>query len=276
MRYLFLISCFSFFTVHVVNGQKPILHSTSLSFERLVSDIDDGLTPNVHTASLLPFNLPKKTFAVNMQTKVDLYKNMVHLLVDIGYDERKALEVFAFFNTDLTGNTGVGSIWTLAKVPTSPQNPDFEEYNSFSTYPEFPNFKYLNLAFIPSYEYRFKRLGVSIGAGIFYNFLLNQEELVFGREWFPWTDFIFEEPFNVSGEISYNKLDIGYIYRGDFSFRVSSRFRLFMNAKYLKSKVVLNTRIEREGSQKWRIWKYGIGIEYIFRMDSNNDYKFFQ
>ncbi len=275
MRYL-LTSYIVLFAFGLVNGQKPRIQSMSLSFERLVSDIVTGLEvrdPQFHPD---PHNLPKRTYSINAQTTVDLYKNMFHLSVNIGYDERKALEIFPFYNTGLAVNTAINTSWVLAGVPTSPQNPKFEEFNSYNDFPEFPNFEYLNLAFVPSYEFRFKRLGVNVGVGIFYNYLLNKEDLVFGREWFPWTDFIFDEPFYVSGEISYNTVDFGYIRHAEFSYRVSDRFRIFINARYLKSKAVLNTRTERYGSQKWRVWKYGIGIEYIFHVDDKEEYKFFR
>ena len=61
------------------HGQKPSIRSMSLSIERLISDIDVGLGPRDPMYFPEPFNLPKRTYAINVQTKVDLYKNVFHI-----------------------------------------------------------------------------------------------------------------------------------------------------------------------------------------------------
>ncbi len=274
MKQMFFL-CSYFCFCSLLCAQKPIVKSFSINAEKLISDIEDGMTEEETQFYGMDLNLPKKTYSINGQLKVDLFKDMVHLLVHFGYDERKALEIFNFDGGSTSAGTGIGSTWTLGGVPTSPQNPKFAEFNKpLNEFAHFPNFKYLTTSFVPSFEYGYKRFRANVGVGIFYDVLLNQNDLVFGREWFPWTDFIFEEPFNVSGEISYNKIDFGYVYQGGLSFRISDRFKLVGTVKYLKSKSNLDFRSNLVIFQQWRIQKYGIGIEYVFHIDKEKCYRF--
>jgi len=176
------------------------------------------------------------------------------------YQERWPLEIFR-----LNGNSNFG-VHTLGGWPSSPQSDLWDP----SIYPRFPNFKYLHLDIIPTVSFG-KKLNISVGVGIFYGHLLNKNKLVFGRKDFPSVDWIFEEPFNVSGEVKYTKHDIGWIPTFNMNYPISSRLKLGISMKAYISQYALNenryfpSAWGRRNNATWMVFTGGIELRYVLK-----------
>jgi len=203
------------------------------------------------------YNEGKIGFYADFGTSYKIWK-WISIEGNLTYQERWPLEIFnlsgeRYFETHRLGG------W-----PTSPQsdlwNPD--------VYLRFPNFKYLHLSVIPTISFG-EKLNVSVGIGLFYGRLLNRNKLIFGRKDFPASDYIFEEPFNVSGEVKYTKHDIGWIPTFGINYPITNRLRLGISMKAYISEYALREKRfylsawGRSNNATWMAFTGGVELRYI-------------
>lgn len=195
------------------------------------------------------------------------YKILPWLAVEgnITYQERKPLEVFVFRSRDSTGTAGEGHYkWVFAKHPTSPQSKLFN--NSFYKYIVFPNFKYLDLEVIPVFKFG-KKVEWSVGVGIFVGILLNRDQLIFGKEYFPSEQFFFGPPFYVYGTVSYHRYDYGWIPKISCAYPINPKTKIGITFKSYQSRVRLNDNFAYSTlvwNIRWTSFLGGLDIQYKF------------
>ena len=204
-------------------------------------------------------NTPKIGFYTAVGASYKIWK-WISVEGSLTYQERWPLEVFS-----LSGNRSSG-LHILGGWPTSPQSYLWDP----EVYPRFPNFKYLHVDVIPMASFG-KKLRVSVGFGIFYGRLLNKNKLIFGRKDFPSTDFIFEEPFNVSGEVRYRIDDVGWIPAFSINYPISSRLKLGISTKTYVSIYALKEALDypsawgRNNNATWMVFTGGVELRYVLK-----------
>lgn len=256
MKYLFIISLILGYQLSLTGQLKEIKFSTGIVHSDLHGSSLEILAEQLASRDL---NKGKIGFYAAIGTSYKIWK-WISIEGNFIYQERWPLEIFR-----LSGGDSFG-IHTLGGWPTSPQSDLWDP----SIYPRFPNFKYLHLDLIPTVSFG-KKLNISLGIGIFYGRLLNKNKLVFGRKDFPSTDFIFEEPFNVSGEVRYTKHDIGWIASFGINYPISKRLRLGISMKAYVSEFALNenryfpSAWGRNNNATWMVFTGGIELRYMLR-----------
>ena len=257
MKYLLIIYLILGSQLNLAGQFNQINFSTGIVHSDLHGSPLDIVLEESHGRGDL--NSSKIGFHAEVGTSYKLWK-WISIEGSLTYQERWPLEIFI-----LSGERSFG-VHTLAKWPSSPQSSGWDS----DVYPRFPNFKYLHFDVIPMASFG-KKIRVSSGVGIFYGRLLNHNKLVFGRKDFPYVDWIFEEPFNVSGEVSYNKHDIGWIPKLAINYRISSRWSLGISAKAYVSQFALRrnrfypSAWGRSNNANWTAFTGGIELRYILK-----------
>lgn len=187
--------------------------------------------------------------------------------INITYQERKPLEVFAFPFGDSTGMTGEGAYkFIISKYPTSPQSKIF--FNSNKRYIQFPNFKYLDVEIIPIFKFG-KKVEWRAGVGIFGGILLNQDLLIFGKEHFPAFEPNFRPPFSAYGTVSYHRYDYGWIPKISCTYPINAKTKIGLSFKSYQSRVRLNdnfahSRTSLHFDMRWTAFLAGVDIQHKF------------
>lgn len=180
--------------------------------------------------------------------------------VGITYQERKALETFSFsFGANTTSTRH-----TLSDYPTSPQHPDF--YNPDKHYIHFPNFKYLDVEVIPTARLG-KKIIFKMGSGVFGGVLLNPQSAKVTQQELPDVQFIFQEPFNVFGEVTYHPFDLGWIPMLAIEYPISKHLKLGITYKSYQSVIRLNDNFVwpfryNEQNMRWVSHLLGVSLTY--------------
>lgn len=201
------------------------------------------------------YNKPKRGIHISLGTEYKVSKSL-GIELSISYQERKALEVFAFPTEE-----GLGSAAIIAGYPTSQQSQIFDT----NFYKQFPNFKYLNVEFIPTFEVG-EKVKLRFGVGFFMGKLLNVDELVFTKEDFPSFNFYFDTPFDAYGETHYRSYDYGFVPKIAIDYMLSSKMGVGFYSKMYLSRTLLddtfNAPMERRFNYKWRALFGGVKLQY--------------
>lgn len=252
----------SFIFLFLYRGLSAQIESIDISNGLISSHINRSYYSKVREASKDKKNNSGKIgFYSSAESTFKVFKN-ISLTGSLTYQERWPLEEFRFFDFDEGNGTFLGN--TIAQFPTSPQSSlwDAEKYIRF------PNFRYLIIEAIPKINFG-KKTKFAVGLGLFYGILLNNSELVFGRNYFPSLDLLFDPPLNFSGADSYQKQDFGWLTALEINHPISERLNLGISTKAYISEYSLrkglslsDTFFGRIENDTWFVISGGLTLKY--------------
>jgi hypothetical protein len=237
------------------------LFSYSVSSQFLQIDLSSGLIQSDIRGGVGGINNECNSTKIGWFTSFGIdykIKRWLKVKCNINYQERKAIEVFTF---PTGGNLGIGQ-HSFCKYPTSPQSEIYDP----KIYKHFPNFKYSNVELIPHFSLG-NRLRIELGLGAFFGVLLNRNKLLFSKKDLSiYEQPFFAPPFNLFGEVRYQRFDLGLLPMISLSYRVNQRFDLNIQSKYYYSLRRLNdTFVEsaiKSWNTYWSAYSFGLGISW--------------
>lgn len=211
-------------------------------------------------------NTWKRGFYVETGTDVRLSKR-IRLEGNLVYQERKALEVFAFFKHEVNDEDlpfRNGSEVTYINVPTSEQSEGFDS----NIDKPLDNFKYFGFELVPVAEYG-ERLKMRIGVGMYAIFLLNRNKLVFDKDDFPRYSYLFEPPQTAFGKVKYTESDGGFVLKTSLKYSLGDKVSIGLTGKYYWSKSILNGTLQEDrgwlrSNLRWTTYLAGLDFFYSF------------